>query len=522
MSNKLDDTSALAWSTIMTTWTSNFKKSKDKKVSPQTYEAYNQIVTLANQIFTKYSENMSLTESDNAKVARNGLKQAFTNIVKDESVSGNVSAVLQQDLESLRMILQGPNRISSSHKADAAQAEIERLKHELKVAQQELEAERARIVISERERVKQQDTLIRTQSELRGVTEELNELKRQIRTQPIASQGAQGPNTDLRDQVAEMRGQIQALTQMFSNGGLSGSNGISSVQATQPVNRMDYDRKLVLEVPVLEELKDAQVRDFLAAVKSSINAVNEQGRLKFLEAVVLQRIRDNAKTRVGEFEPASLADLETKLWAATTAGESRETLSRKLNEADQGGRPLETFVSYLEGLVAKLTFVTAHERGYDAFGRGIIEKEYRAAALCTFKRGITDPYVKVAVTAAAPKELREALQVALAARATQKDNEVSFVGVHDYGKPGKKPKDFNKNKSSSFRDRSTSSSRRPRSRSGSRTRSESGSSKSSSSAADHSYRDTSKNKSKHGKSKYKRKYDRKDKDVSEKTENTKN
>ena len=69
-----------------------------------------------------------------------------------------------------------------------------------------------------------------------------------------------------------------------------------------------FDRRMVSnEIPVLEELKDCKVRDFIAAVKSCAHAVPAVCLETFLEVIVATRIRSQAKTRLGEVIPASVA-----------------------------------------------------------------------------------------------------------------------------------------------------------------------------------------------------------------------
>lgn len=193
------------------------------------------------------------------------------------------------------------------------------------------------------------------------------------------------------------------------------------------------DRKRVLEeVHSLSDLRNMNVRDFVSAMKSCHNALEERHRMEFLELMVDNKIRGVAKTRIGTAIPATLDELIKKLWKAAADGESSESLRVKLDEAEQGTQSLENFVVRLEDIATKISFLEAIEQDteYSEAQVEAVKNVYLKQALGAFKRGISKSYVRMAVTVANPPTLRRALSIAIAAKTTSRMEEDNFVGAY--------------------------------------------------------------------------------------------
>jgi hypothetical protein len=186
-------------------------------------------------------------------------------------------------------------------------------------------------------------------------------------------------------------------------------------------NMVAFNYDTASRLPILSKTGSEETRDFLNAVESYWEFLDEAGKSQLVKYVVQAKIIGPAKTKIGSAVPTTLSNLKTLLKTKCGATESIESLSVKLQTLKQQQKSAEEYAAELEGLAEKISEIEISKSSTlaDDSAKEAIRTVYKRQALTTFQRGLNDKDVRTAVIAARSGDLSEALLVAISAKAAE-------------------------------------------------------------------------------------------------------
>jgi hypothetical protein len=201
-----------------------------------------------------------------------------------------------------------------------------------------------------------------------------------------------------------------------------------------------FSYETAMRLPVLEIIKDTNVRDFLNNVEGYYDILNDAGKILLISLVVKTKIQGTAKTRLGDNTARTFDELKKIVVEHCSSTETVESLQKKIQDAKQGKQTAEQFAEELEDIANKMAII-------EIKNNGILVKEAREAifkickgqALTAFQQGLENGNVRTAVVASRAKSLTDALQVAVAAKAANVDNEVKVETLYAYANQNNRP-----------------------------------------------------------------------------------
>lgn len=184
-----------------------------------------------------------------------------------------------------------------------------------------------------------------------------------------------------------------------------------------------------LKLPTLTDDKDEMsLRDFLDTIQSYHDILGNADKVTLIKFICLNRIQGKAKTRLGDL--SSIVDFQTlksELLSRCGVKETIDSLHLKLSTARQGKSTLAQFAENLDLLAAKLASLEIKRQNIsNSETQRVIRETTKSQALQAFKRGIHEE-IKVAVDAAQPKSLEDALKVATASNVNRSVAEINFM-----------------------------------------------------------------------------------------------
>lgn len=191
---------------------------------------------------------------------------------------------------------------------------------------------------------------------------------------------------------------------------------VTNPSENNEVTMSNFNFETGLKLPVLNADCDAVIiRDFIDTVESYHDTLSAAGKTALLAFVVKNRVQGNAKTRLGQSNITTFAELKRELLGKLGVAETKESLHAKLSGLRQGRMSLTDYAETLELTALKLATLQIQELNIDTdVGRTTVQDTLAKHALFTFKRGLHNE-LKTVVEAAQPASLAAALAIATSA-----------------------------------------------------------------------------------------------------------